>query len=137
LATILAVELADRATDSKQPPAPRQGLWRTRAEERQGRASADPAFKRDRPSCSSGMDVPAPADREGRLESRVILHLESMLSKPQRNPKKGEEVKTAISSHVFVVFAQTFSLQGLLREKEEVRECTCAKAHLQSLLPSL
>lgn len=99
--------------------------------------SADPAFKRNRPSCSTGMDVPAPADWRGRMESWVILDLERMLSKPQRNPRKGEEVKAGISSQVFVVFAQTFTLQGLLMEKEEVRECTCAKAHLQSLFPSL
>lgn len=71
------------------------------------------------------------------MESRVITDLKRMLFKPQRNPRKDEEVKAGISSQVFVIFAQTFTLQGLLMEKEEVRECTCAKAHLQILFPSL
>lgn len=67
----------------------------------------------------------------------MILDLGRMLSKPQRSPRKGEEVKAGISSEMFVGFAQTFTLQGLLMEKEEVRQCTCKKVHLQSVSFSL
>ena len=67
----------------------------------------------------------------------MILDLERVLSKPQRNSRKREEVKAGISSQVFVGFVQTSTLQGLLMEKEEVRERTCAKAHLQSVSFSL
>lgn len=60
-----------------------------------------------------------------------------MLTKPRINPENCEEVKAGISSQVFVGFEQTFTVQGLIMGKEEVRECTCVKAHLQDLFPSL
>lgn len=63
----------------------------------------------------------------------MILALERLLSKPQRNPRRGEVVEAGISGQASVVFAQTFPLQGLLMEKEELRDCTCVKAHLQSV----
>lgn len=66
-----------------------------------------------------------------------MLDHKRMLIKLQRNPENDEELKDGMSSQVFVGFEQTFTLQCLIMGKEEVRECTCAKAHLQDLIPSL
>lgn len=65
-----------------------------------------------------------------------MLDLKPMLTKPQRNAENGEEVKAGISAQAFVGLEQTFALRGLSVGKE-VRERTCAKAHLQDLFPSL